>query len=230
MGEPGRPGAGGTSCPTFSGKSTRKSGENSSKNCGIATATSSSRLHPGRAGGRRPGAATSGGRARRPPKPAPPTTSPPTRRAGQDRRRPRPPSPTAPEGTAGYRVLARLRERRTSPSAIPRRRSPPMMPIASAIPPTRQPLQDLATVRAGLMLVDTAPLAELTQRLEPATGAGAPFRHTARELLALSALRAGDAAADQPLDRCRRPTIRRRRRVRTRAEMLMTLATEAGKS
>ena len=50
-------------------------------------------------------------------------------------------------------------------------------------------LQDLAAVRAGLILVDTAPLAELNARLEPLTAADRPFRHTARELLALGAWR-----------------------------------------
>ena len=56
-------------------------------------------------------------------------------------------------------------------------------------------LQELAAVRAALLLVDTAPLAELTQRLEPLTAAGGAFRHTARELLALASVKAGDSAA-----------------------------------
>jgi hypothetical protein len=55
--------------------------------------------------------------------------------------------------------------------------------------------QDLATVRGGLIMVDSAPLAEITARLEPLTAANRPFRHTARELLALAAWRAGDTAA-----------------------------------
>jgi hypothetical protein len=53
----------------------------------------------------------------------------------------------------------------------------------------------LATVRAGLLLVDTAPYDELRTRLEPLAAADRPFRHTARELLALGAWRAGDSAA-----------------------------------
>ena len=56
-------------------------------------------------------------------------------------------------------------------------------------------LRDLAAVREGLILVDSAPVAELTAKLEPLTAAGRPFRHTARELLALSAWRNGDTAA-----------------------------------
>jgi len=52
--------------------------------------------------------------------------------------------------------------------------------------------QDLAALRAGLLLTDTAPFADLRGRLEPVTAAGRPYRHTARELLALSAFRAND--------------------------------------
>ena len=55
--------------------------------------------------------------------------------------------------------------------------------------------QSLARLRAAGLLVDTAPYAELKQRLESETAPGAPFRHAARELLALSAWKANDAAA-----------------------------------
>jgi len=55
--------------------------------------------------------------------------------------------------------------------------------------------QSLARLRAAGLLVDTAPYADVKQRLEGETVAGAPFRHAARELLALSAWRSNDAAA-----------------------------------
>ena len=51
------------------------------------------------------------------------------------------------------------------------------------------------------MLLDTATYPDMLARLEPATAPGATFRHTAREMLALSAWRANDtAAARQWLD------------------------------
>ena len=56
-------------------------------------------------------------------------------------------------------------------------------------------MQDLASVRAGLLLVDTAPYQELRGRLEQLAAPDRPFRHSARELLAFSAWRAGDSAA-----------------------------------
>jgi hypothetical protein len=55
--------------------------------------------------------------------------------------------------------------------------------------------QDLAAIRAGLLLVDNAPLADMRRRLDPLAEPGRSFRHTARELLALSAWRNRDIAA-----------------------------------
>ncbi len=55
--------------------------------------------------------------------------------------------------------------------------------------------QDLAAIRAGLLLVDSAPLADMRRRLDPLAEPGRSFRHTARELLALSAWHNHDIAA-----------------------------------
>ncbi|WP_315777456.1 MULTISPECIES: tetratricopeptide repeat protein [unclassified Bradyrhizobium] len=55
--------------------------------------------------------------------------------------------------------------------------------------------QSMARLRAAGLLADTAPYADLKQRLEGETAPGASFRHAARELLALSAWKANDAAA-----------------------------------
>ncbi len=55
--------------------------------------------------------------------------------------------------------------------------------------------QDLARVRLGSLLLQTASYADIKAMLEPATGNGRSFVNSARELLALSAWRANDAAA-----------------------------------
>ena len=55
--------------------------------------------------------------------------------------------------------------------------------------------QDLAKVRAAALVLDTSTYPNMLARLEPAAAPGAPFRHTARELLALSAWRANDTTA-----------------------------------
>ncbi|MSO67870.1 MAG: tetratricopeptide repeat protein [Pseudolabrys sp.] len=52
--------------------------------------------------------------------------------------------------------------------------------------------QDLAGLRAGLLLVDSAQLADMRRRLDPLAEPSRTFRHTARELLALSAWRNQD--------------------------------------
>jgi hypothetical protein len=55
--------------------------------------------------------------------------------------------------------------------------------------------RDLAALRAGALLVDTASYADIKARLEPLTGQGRTFRHSARELLAVSAWRNKDMTA-----------------------------------
>jgi hypothetical protein len=100
----------------------------------------------------------------------------------------------AAEGSSGYRTLARFREAaelgRTDQAAAVK-----AYDALTADSSLGRPLQDLAAVRAGLLLVDAAPLADLNRRLEPLTMPDRTFRHTARELLALGAWRTGDQAA-----------------------------------
>jgi hypothetical protein len=103
-------------------------------------------------------------------------------------------SKLAKEGSSGYRILARFREAaelaKTDPGAAVK-----AYDSLAAESGVGRSLQDLAVIRAGLILVDTATPAELATRLEPLTASDRPFRHAARELLALGAWRAGDAAA-----------------------------------
>ena len=100
----------------------------------------------------------------------------------------------AAEGTPGYRALARFREAAQLALHDPKAAVGIYEALASDTSLDRL-LQDLAAVRAGLILVDSAPYADLRARLEPLAAADRPFRHSARELLALSAWRSGDGAA-----------------------------------
>ena len=102
----------------------------------------------------------------------------------------------AADSNRGYRVLARLREAETT---IPRDRAAAIAQFDAVATDTSvdQRFRDLAAIRAGLLAVDTASLADMEKRLTPVTAAGRPFRHTARELLALSAFRANDKGALQ---------------------------------
>lgn len=134
----------------------------------------------------------------------------------------------AAEGTSGYRLLARFREAaelgRTDQAAAVKAYD--ALVADSGI---GQPLQDLAAVRAGLLLVDTAPLADLTTRLEPLTAKDRTFRHTARELLALSAWRAGDVAAAKRWFDVITTDLETPPGTRTRIEVLIALSGERGK-
>ena len=84
-------------------------------------------------------------------------------------------------------------------------------------------LRDLAGLRAALLLVDSAPLDEMQRRLEPMTGPKNTFRHSARELLALAAWRAGDTAAARRWSQLVMTDAETPPSVRARIEMLMAL-------
>ncbi len=55
-------------------------------------------------------------------------------------------------------------------------------------------VRDLARLRAALLLVDTASVADLTARVGDLAATGNPWRHSAREILGLAAWRTGDLA------------------------------------
>ena len=100
----------------------------------------------------------------------------------------------AADAPAGYRRLARLRAAADLAETKPDEAVKAYDQLA-ADSSLGAPLQDLAAVRAGLLLVDKAPLSEMQRRLDVASGADRTFRHSARELLALSAWRNHDFAA-----------------------------------
>jgi hypothetical protein len=98
------------------------------------------------------------------------------------------------DGTPGYRMLARLREA-AELATTDRKTAVAAYDAIAADNRAGQVVRDLAAVRAGFLLVDTAPYSEILQRLEPATAADRAFRHSAREILALSAWKTGDMSA-----------------------------------
>ena len=106
----------------------------------------------------------------------------------------------ATKAPSGYRVLARLRVAAEAASRDPQAAAKLYDDIA-ADRSVGAAEQDLARVRAAGLLLESSTYPNMLQRLEPATVPGATFRHTARELLALSAWRTNDTvAARQWLD------------------------------
>ena len=129
----------------------------------------------------------------------------------------------------GYRVLSRLR----LAAEIANRDVPAAAKMYDEIAADRSvgaADQDLARVRAAQLLLETASYPNMKERLEAAAAPGATFRHTARELLALSAWRANDAAAtrqwlDMIADDGETPPS-----LRSRAEALQALLPPVAKS
>ena len=100
----------------------------------------------------------------------------------------------AAKAPSGYRMLARLRAAAEAANRDPQAAAKMYDEIA-ADRSVGAPEQDLAKMRAAGLLLESASYPNMLARLEPATAPGATFRHTARELLALSALRANDTTA-----------------------------------
>jgi len=135
----------------------------------------------------------------------------------------------AAKAPSGYRVLSRLRAAAEAASRDPQAGAKMFDDIA-ADRSVGAADQDLARIRAAQLLVETTTYPDMLQRLEGATAPASTFRHTARELLALSAWRANDvAAARQWLDLISNdgetpPSLR------SRAEALQALLPPAAKS
>ncbi|TAK49909.1 MAG: tetratricopeptide repeat protein [Xanthobacteraceae bacterium] len=106
----------------------------------------------------------------------------------------------AAEAPRGYRGLARLR----AANELAASDAPGAVKVFEAIAADTsmgQIERDLAALRAGGLLVDGAAYDEVARRLEPLAAPGRTYRHSARELLALAAMRAGNTAgARQWLD------------------------------
>jgi len=100
----------------------------------------------------------------------------------------------ATRAPSGYRMLARFRAAAEQANRDPAAAAKTFDGIAadSSVGPD---LQALARIRAAGLLVDSASYPDMLKRLEPDTAPGVPFRHAARELLALSAWRANDTTA-----------------------------------
>ncbi|HVZ53264.1 MAG TPA: tetratricopeptide repeat protein [Pseudolabrys sp.] len=134
----------------------------------------------------------------------------------------------AAEAPDGYRILARFRAAAETAQSKPADAVKDYDALAgdAALGPL---WQDLASVRAGMLLVDSAPLAEMKKRLDPLTEPGGVYRHSARELLALSAWHNNDTAAakhylDMIANDAETPPG-----TRTRADVLSALIAGSGK-
>ncbi|WP_371345612.1 tetratricopeptide repeat protein [Ancylobacter sp. IITR112] len=98
------------------------------------------------------------------------------------------------DGTSGYRLLARFR------AADELAKTDAAAAVADydglAKDPGISPLmQNVAQVRAALLLVDSAPPSQIESRMKPLDTPEGAFRHSAREIIGLAQYKAGDYAA-----------------------------------
>jgi hypothetical protein len=100
----------------------------------------------------------------------------------------------AADSTTTYRMLAKFREATEAGHRDPKA-AVAIYDQLAADQGIGRVLQDLAALRAAMLLVDSAPYDEVRQRLEPLTAPDRTFRHSARATLALAAWRANDTAA-----------------------------------
>ena len=135
----------------------------------------------------------------------------------------------AAKAPSGYRTLARFRAAAEAATRDPQAAAKMFDEIA-ADRGVASDFRDLAKIRAAGLQVDSASYQDMVQRLEPLTAAASTYRHAARELLALSAWRANDAAATRQwldqiaLDGETPPSVR------ARAEALQALLPPVAKS
>jgi hypothetical protein len=132
---------------------------------------------------------------------------------------------TAP---GGYPILARFREANAL-AASDKDAAVKAYDALAADGSLTLVFKDLAAVRAGLLLVDTAQLPELQRRLDPLAQSDRPFRHSARELLALAAWRNKDAGAAKTYLDTIAKDLETPSGVRARADVLAALIASAGR-
>lgn len=136
----------------------------------------------------------------------------------------------AADAPGGYRILARFRAAASLMQAGKKDDAVKAYDALAADPSLTQSWQDLASIRAGYILLDTASLAEMQKRLVPLADSDRAFRHSARDTLALSAWRNNDAAAAKKYLGMISADAETPPSIRSRADMLSALIAGNDKS
>lgn len=98
------------------------------------------------------------------------------------------------ESGGSYALLARFRTAAEKAETGDQAGAVAVLDAVAADSGAPSTLRDLARIRAGYLLVDTASQADIAGRVENLAKAGNPWRHSAREVLGLSAWKAEDSA------------------------------------
>lgn len=100
----------------------------------------------------------------------------------------------AADGTAGYRVLARLQQAGLALKGGDRERAVTLYEAVAADGGVDGAYRDLARLKAAYLKLDGGDPAAIEAAAQPLAAESNPWRHSARELLALAALKRGDRA------------------------------------
>lgn len=134
----------------------------------------------------------------------------------------------ASEGPQGYRTLAKFR----AAAELAGRDVPGAVKLYDEVAADRNAgaaEQDLAALRAAALLVDTASYTDIKARIEPLTGPNRTYRHSARELLAVSAWRNKDMTAARQWIETISTDVLSPQTLRSRMEALQALLPPAAK-
>lgn len=134
----------------------------------------------------------------------------------------------ADEGPSGYRTLSRFqlaalhaREGKTGEAV----RIYDELASQSGIDAVQQ---GFANIQAATLKLDDASFEEMSKRLDALAVTGNPWRHSARELLGLSAYKNGDASAAERFFNTMLSDQQTPANMRRRAEMILSLLVQAG--
>jgi hypothetical protein len=98
----------------------------------------------------------------------------------------------AADGSGSYPVLARFRAAAEKAATDDNKGAVAAYDAIVSTPSVPPLVRDMARLRAALILVDTAPVADLEARIGQLAAVGNPWRHSAREILGLAAWRTGE--------------------------------------
>ncbi|MCW5715621.1 MAG: tetratricopeptide repeat protein [Bauldia sp.] len=98
----------------------------------------------------------------------------------------------AADGAGGYAVWGALNAATAMAAGGDTTRAVAAFDAVAADPSINGAIRDVARIRAGMLLADTATLDEIRDRLSPLSVAGDPFRPLALEIMALTAIRVGE--------------------------------------
>jgi hypothetical protein len=98
------------------------------------------------------------------------------------------------QGTPGYALLARFRGA-ADVAVTDAAKAVQIYDALAADAKIPGLMQDVARLRAAMLRLDEADAAEVKRRLEPLAQTGAPFRNSAREMLAYAAFKTDDFEA-----------------------------------